>query len=73
MGKICYEKLFYFSSKCYLNWIGACMQEEKAVDKKAPVEESAHAEEPTDVEELSSEEVNETKSLYTVDSYMKES
>ncbi|MFJ7941715.1 hypothetical protein ACIQYG_25110 [Peribacillus sp. NPDC096622] len=51
--------------------LGACMQEEKAVDKKAPVEESAHAEEPTDVEELFSEEVNETKSLYTVDSYMK--
>ncbi|MCK1985765.1 MULTISPECIES: hypothetical protein [Peribacillus] len=51
--------------------LGACMQEEKAVDKKAPVEESAHAEETTDVEELSSEEVNETKSIYTVDSYIK--
>ncbi|MED3790811.1 hypothetical protein P4576_27015 [Peribacillus frigoritolerans] len=51
--------------------LGACMQEEKTVDKKAPVEESAHAEEPTDIEELSSEEVNEAKPIYTVDSYMK--
>ncbi|MCY8935456.1 hypothetical protein [Peribacillus frigoritolerans] len=51
--------------------LGACMQEEKTVDKKAPVEESAHAEGPTDIEELSSEEVNEAKSIYTVDSYMK--
>ncbi|MGN7397982.1 hypothetical protein [Peribacillus frigoritolerans] len=40
--------------------LSACMQKEKAVDKKAPVEESAHVEKPTDVEELSSEEVDET-------------